>query len=244
MLLLSFPAPLPVLLKIGSGQDNEDLRAKIHADRDLAKQSCTSIHAALQRLQGSQMQGQLTREFRKEAQRFERISTEIKNRDSAVLTAYGAKGGRASGASGGAAAALESGRGGVGADYGSRDDRRAGGGPGSDQQQLLARQQDEFAAYDLEDMRRRRQEIEAIERDVVEIHEMTVDLNTMVTEQGERLTFVDEVLTSAKDKTEAAYGELQSAEDYQKRARRKKCCLMVILIVVVAAIALGIWKAT
>lgn len=62
-----------------------------------------------------------------------------------------------------------------------------GGGDEEDQQrQALAQDmQEQFLEYDVEDLRRRQEEILQVERDVNEIHDMFKELDTMVKEQGE-----------------------------------------------------------
>ncbi len=204
---------------------SHDTHTRLDRERENAKFICGQILKGLRNLDSGPMTSDLTSSFQRQLKRFENISNEIKRKESAVLSRN---------------ANLDDG-------YGSHGSYRSNnqGGYGQQQQQQQQQQigdRDQLLAYDVEDMRRRQEEIQAIERDVVEIHEMARDLNTMVHEQGEQLTHIDDVLTSAHNKTEQAYEELKGAEDYQRKARKRKCCIMIILLIVIAAVVLGIWQ--
>jgi chromosome segregation ATPase len=100
----------------------------------------------------------------------------------------------------------------------------------------------QFLQHDVEDLRKRKEDILQVERDVDEISEMFKDLQFMVAEQQESIDVIETNITQAKDKTQDAFAELKEAEDYQKKAREKQCWMLLCLMIVLGCIVLGVWQ--
>lgn len=96
----------------------------------------------------------------------------------------------------------------------------------------------EFAeAYDaLEKIQNRHQGILALEKSLLELHEMFLDLAILVESQGEMIDRIEHSVDNAAVYTHAGVVELGKAEKNQKKARKKKymiaCCCVILLAVV------------
>jgi len=111
----------------------------------------------------------------------------------------------------------------------------------SDKQQLLQQQQQQdysFIEYNEEEILARKEEIQRIERDVIEVAEMFKDLDHLVNEQQVQINIIDDNIQTAKTHVESAHEELVGAESYQKSARRKKCCILFIFLAIALAIVI------
>lgn len=78
----------------------------------------------------------------------------------------------------------------------------------------------------------RHQEMLKLERGIVEIHSMFVDLSNMVEMQGEMVTRIEDHINAASVDVERGRDDLGKAENLQKSARKKKFILGIILAVV------------
>ncbi len=126
--------------------------------------------------------------------------------------------------------------------------RRTGGGTADEallspsaQAQAQAQEEDiQFTPYNIEELETRRQDIAALERDVLDVADMFKDLALMVDQQQEGIDTIADNISDAKQKAEEGAGQLDQAEDYQKSARKKKCCLIFLILVVLGLVVLGI----
>jgi len=76
----------------------------------------------------------------------------------------------------------------------------------------------------------RHSDILQLERQVLEVQELFLDLANLVNLQGEVIDSIEGHIQSAKAHTENAADEVASAEDYQKKARKRQCCILAIVI--------------
>eukprot|EP01070_Trichotokara_eunicae_P002836 Trichotokara_eunicae@DN2956_c0_g1_i1.p1 len=83
----------------------------------------------------------------------------------------------------------------------------------------------------LDDIQEKYRDIKKLEQSVAELHQMFVDLATLVDAQGELLDQIEFSVNSAKDYTEKAEKDLVTARKYQKTANRRMCWLSVCLVV-------------
>jgi t-SNARE complex subunit (syntaxin) len=86
------------------------------------------------------------------------------------------------------------------------------------------------------DIEMRHEEILRLEKQVLEVYELFKDLSLLVETQQESLDIIEKRVGSAKDHVTEAAGELEIAEEYQRKSRKKTCCLIVILLAVLVAI--------
>eukprot|EP01136_Pigoraptor_vietnamica_P027561 Opistho-1_new@83995 len=113
------------------------------------------------------------------------------------------------------------------------------GGWGQQQQQQQVSHQ-EFARQEqtLIDLEEQNREIRQLESDLVQLHECFVDMQRLVTEQGETIDSIERHTETAAMSTEVAVQEVKQAQSYQSAARRKKiaCIVIVIVALIVGAI--------
>ena len=80
--------------------------------------------------------------------------------------------------------------------------------------------------------------MEKITRDVIQLEDMFIKLNSMVQEQGEVVDRIEMNVEEAYEKVELADKELDKAVTYKRSAMKKKLCIIGIVIAVLAVIAL------
>jgi len=88
----------------------------------------------------------------------------------------------------------------------------------------------------LRDIELRHEEILRLEKQVLEVYELFKDLSLLVETQQESLDIIEKRVATAKDHVSQAEGELEIAEEYQRKSRKKQCCLIVIVLAVLVAI--------
>jgi t-SNARE complex subunit (syntaxin) len=92
-------------------------------------------------------------------------------------------------------------------------------------------------------LKARQEEIEALEKDLIDTKVLFKDVSELVQEQGISLDKIEEHADVAQAETGHAVEELERAEVYQKRARGKLCWIIVAVLalcIVVAAVVLGV----
>ena len=70
-----------------------------------------------------------------------------------------------------------------------------------------------------------------LEKPITELHEMFIDIATLVEAQGEMINRIDVHITNATDYTDRAMNDTKKALEYAQAARRKK--IMMLLCVVI-----------
>lgn len=86
--------------------------------------------------------------------------------------------------------------------------------------------------------------IEQVERDVSTLHDMFVDMHSMVSEQGDIVSGLESIIGRSADKVREGLGEVLKAEEYARKRRGRLCCCWVLggvllSIVVLVLYALG-----
>lgn len=92
----------------------------------------------------------------------------------------------------------------------------------------------------LSDLQDKYKDIRLLEQSVTELHQMFLDLATLVGAQGELLDQIEYSVNSAKDYTEKGEKELVSAREGQRRAKKRMCCISVCLVTVTIVVILGL----
>eukprot|EP01071_Lankesteria_metandrocarpae_P001362 Lankesteria_metandrocarpae@DN1495_c0_g1_i1.p1 len=90
----------------------------------------------------------------------------------------------------------------------------------------------------LSDLQDKYRDIRRLEKNVSELHQLFVDLATLVDAQGELLDQIEYSVNSAKDYTEKAEKELVTARRHQKSAQKRMCWLSVCLVVLAVIVCI------
>jgi len=90
-------------------------------------------------------------------------------------------------------------------------------------------------------VRRRNEEIKEIEKQVIEVNEMFVDVSNLVQEQGHMIDNIESNVEKTSHDTKAATVELKKASEYQKSYRSKLCVLVLIILIIAGVAAIAIW---
>ena len=83
----------------------------------------------------------------------------------------------------------------------------------------------------LNDIENRHEMFQNLEKSITELHEMFIDIATLVEAQGEMINRIDVHITNATDYTDRAMNDTKKALEYAQAARRKK--IMMLLCVVI-----------
>jgi len=112
-------------------------------------------------------------------------------------------------------------------------------GPIFAQSIVMSGQQVEARAA-LEDIQNRHEDIVRIERSIIELQQLFMDMAVMVQAQGEMLNRIEDQVNIAVEATENGVQSLRKANKLQRKARRKQCiivlCLIVILVIIAAVL--------
>ena len=95
----------------------------------------------------------------------------------------------------------------------------------------------------LADLEDRHQGMLKIEKSIKELQEMWMELNVLVTEQGEMLDQISKNVEETRDYVKSATKHLQKAEEKQKCSRKLQlwacCCCLVILVILIISMNAG-----
>ncbi len=94
------------------------------------------------------------------------------------------------------------------------------------------------AKQQLSQIEARHGELLRLEQSLVEIKELFLELEALVSQQGEVIDSIERSVTGAREWVESGKDCLQEAKVYQKKARRRKvwfsiACVVVALIVII-----------
>ena len=86
--------------------------------------------------------------------------------------------------------------------------------------------------------------IAQVERDVSTLHDMFVDMHSMVSEQGHVVNGLESIIGRSAEKVREGLGEVLKAEEYARRRRGRLCCCwilggLLLSIVILVLLALG-----
>merc|ERR1719410_3226968 len=98
----------------------------------------------------------------------------------------------------------------------------------------------------LAELEDRHQGMLKIEKSIKELQEMWMELNVLVTEQGEMLDQISRNVEETRDYVKSATKHLQKAEEKQKCSRKLQlwaccCCLVILVILLIALGANGVF---
>eukprot|EP00742_Colponemidia_sp_Colp-10_P017443 GILJ01020063.1.p1 GENE.GILJ01020063.1~~GILJ01020063.1.p1 ORF type:complete len:274 (-),score=28.65 GILJ01020063.1:225-1046(-) len=95
------------------------------------------------------------------------------------------------------------------------------------------------AVVDIQDKYR---DIRRLEQQIGELHQLFIDLSTLVGIQGDILNHIESTVSSTKEYVRRGEAELSKAKRLQRRAFKKMCCVICILVVVLVVILAPILK--
>ncbi|CAF1253430.1 unnamed protein product [Adineta steineri] len=91
---------------------------------------------------------------------------------------------------------------------------------------------------DMQALRERGDQLQQLERNIVEVNELFKDVHNLVHEQGEIIDNIENNIVAADNHVVTATGQLKQAVTYQSAARRKKIILILIAIIILVIIGL------
>lgn len=100
-----------------------------------------------------------------------------------------------------------------------------------DQQRLL---------NNIQDLRSRNNDIKKLENNILELHQLFVDMQILVDAQGEIINAIEHDVEDTKKGTVAAHQELVQAREHQKSATKKKICIVFLVIAIFLAILIPV----
>lgn len=99
-------------------------------------------------------------------------------------------------------------------------------------------QQVDFQNVQIED---RTESIKELEKSVVEINELFIDVARLVKESQPMIDSIEANVENSLVATEKGVSELRQASVYQKKSRGKLCILLLILLIVCAVVVVVVW---
>ena len=90
----------------------------------------------------------------------------------------------------------------------------------------------------LEDARRRRDAVLDVEEGMLQLHQIFLDMATLVEQQGEMLDNIEVHVARSSEYTQAGARALTRAREYQRRSRRKTWIVLGLIFGVVLVVAL------
>ncbi|KAG0475448.1 hypothetical protein HPP92_015134 [Vanilla planifolia] len=90
------------------------------------------------------------------------------------------------------------------------------------------------------EMRERKGAVEEIERSLLELHQVFLDMAVLVEEQGHQIDDIESQVGRAKSFVDRGVHQLHQARKNQKNTRKWTCCAIILLIVVILVIVLPI----
>lgn len=100
-------------------------------------------------------------------------------------------------------------------------------------QQILMGPQHAEAKKALYDIQERHQDIIKLEKSILELHQLFLDMAVLVDAQGDMINQIENYVQSAADHTAKGVDEMKKAVKYQKASRRKMFCILCLIIFVV-----------
>ncbi|KAL3134903.1 hypothetical protein ABBQ32_007869 [Trebouxia sp. C0010 RCD-2024] len=88
----------------------------------------------------------------------------------------------------------------------------------------------------LAEINERHEAVKELEKSLMELHQVFLDMAVLVEAQGEMLDNIEQQVGKARDHVESGVNELVQAKKYQKSTRKWMCCGLVILLIIIAVI--------
>ena len=81
-------------------------------------------------------------------------------------------------------------------------------------------------------MEERHKDIKNLEKSILQVHNLIIDLSKLVQLQGEMIDNIDVNIQKAKNYVDKGQKNLIKAKENMKKARKKKCIILIIVIVI------------
>ena len=105
-------------------------------------------------------------------------------------------------------------------------------------QQILMGPQHAEAKRALNDIQERHQDIIKLEKSILELHQLFLDMSVLVEAQGDLINQIEHYVSNAVDHTNKGVEEMKKAVKSQKKSRKRMCCLLFIIMAAVIAVIL------
>jgi len=222
-----------LLTKIGSSGDTPEFRQTLTKQRLEGKDLCKRIFEAIKAAQLSgradpeqaSVVKKLSKQFEAAGTKYKQIAEEIERKEQVIVDVM--------------SHSVQAQRTALNDEDPSYSGGRMQSAGYGGQYQSQEQEQEIYSRNQLDEVKRRAEGIKQIERDVNELGEMFVDLQSLVVQQGESLDLIENNVSNARDETVEATQQLLQAEKYQKTARKRQCCLLFLVLAIVTAVVLG-----
>ncbi|XP_014515768.1 syntaxin-132-like isoform X1 [Vigna radiata var. radiata] len=94
----------------------------------------------------------------------------------------------------------------------------------------------------VEEIQERHDAVKEIEKKLLDLHQIYLDMAVLVDAQGEILDNIESQVNNAVDHVQRGTTALQNAKKLQKNSRKWMCIAIVILLIIVAIIVVGVLK--
>jgi t-SNARE complex subunit (syntaxin) len=105
-------------------------------------------------------------------------------------------------------------------------------------QQILMGPQHAEAKKALYDIQERHQDIIKLEKSILELHQLFLDMAVLVDAQGDMINQIENYVQSAADHTNKGVEEMKKAVKLQKASRRKLFCILCMIIGIIIIISI------
>ena len=90
------------------------------------------------------------------------------------------------------------------------------------------------------DLEERHKDIKNLEKSILQVHNLIIDLSKLVQLQGEMIDNIDVNIQKAKNYVQKGEKNLNKAKENMKKARKKKCIILIIAIVILLIVVISI----
>ena len=90
------------------------------------------------------------------------------------------------------------------------------------------------------DLEERHKDINNLEKSILQVHNLIIDLSKLVQLQGEMIDNIDVNIQKAKNYVDKGEKNLIKAKENMKKARKKKCIILIIAIVILLIVVISI----
>ncbi|KAG4961082.1 hypothetical protein JHK87_037715 [Glycine soja] len=94
----------------------------------------------------------------------------------------------------------------------------------------------------VEEIQERHDAVKEIEKKLLDLHQIYLDMAVLVDAQGEILDNIESQVNNAVDHVQRGTSALQNAKKLQKNSRKWMCIAIIILLIIVAIIVVGVLK--
>ncbi|KAL6135270.1 hypothetical protein ACLB2K_067498 [Fragaria x ananassa] len=94
----------------------------------------------------------------------------------------------------------------------------------------------------LEEIQERHDTVKEIEKKLLDLHQIYLDMAVLVDAQGEVLDNIETQVSNTVDYMQSGTTQLQNAKKLQKNSRKWMCIAIMILLIIVAVVVVGVLK--